>query len=142
MKKDYFIEGLILLVVVALGAFFLFSRNAPDLAYGSVEIPGSVLMATAPSSEAVDITATTMKPGFITIHESIGSAPGPIIGSSGYLDVQENKNFIIFTSQGMNPATPYIALLHVDNGDGRFVITDDMPVTSNGASVRADFTSP
>lgn len=140
MKKDDIFGGVILLVVIAaIGAFFYFAQPAPELAYAPVEIPGSSIGAVAPGDGEVDITATLIQSGFVTIHKSMGDAPGPIIGSSGLIAVGENTPVTILTSELMEAGLTYVALLHVDNGDEKLVISQDMPVTSNGVSVRADF---
>ncbi len=142
MKKDDIFGGVILLIVIAaIGLFLYLAKPAPELSYGPVEITGSSIAATAPGNGEADITATLLKPGFVTIHKSIGSAPGPIIGSSGLIAASENATVTILTSEPMEDGLTYVALLHVDNGDGKLVISQDMPVTSNSVSVRADFTS-
>lgn len=142
MKKDDIIGGVMLLIVIlAVGAFFLFAKQAPELAYGPVEIAGSTIVASASGDGEVEVTATLIEPGFVTIHQSLGGAPGPIIGSSGYIEAGSDVPMTLILSELMEPGTTYIALLHVDNGDGTFVVKDDMPVTSGGVSVRADFTS-
>lgn len=140
MKKDDIFGGVILLIVIAaIGLFLYFAKSAPELSYGPVEVAGSKIAAAAPGDGEVDITVTLIKPGFITIHKSMGGAPGPIIGSSGLIAVGENTLVTILTSELMEAGLTYVALLHVDNGDEKLVISQDMPVTSNGASVRADF---
>lgn len=140
MKKDDIIGGIILLVVIAaIGLFFFFAKSAPELSYGPVEIAGSTITANAKSTIEVEVTATLIESGFVTIHQSIGGAPGPIIGSSGFIAADENTSVTISTSEPMDVGLTYVALLHVDNGDEKLVITQDMPVTSNGVSVRADF---
>lgn len=140
MKKDDIFGGVILLIVIAaIGSFLYFAKSAPELSYGPVEVAGSKIAAAAPGDGEVDITATLIKPGFITIHKSMGGAPGPIIGSSGLIAVGENTLVTILTSELMETGLTYVALLHVDNGDEKLVISQDMPVTSSGASVRADF---
>lgn len=143
MKKDDIIGGVFLLVaILGLGAFFLFAKNAPQLSYGPVEIAGSTIAAIAAGDGEAEVTATLVEPGFVTIHRSIGGAPGPIIGSSGYIEAGTDVTMTLVLSELMETGTTYIALLHVDNGDKRFVTEDDMPVTSSGASVRADFIGP
>lgn len=143
MKKDDIIGGVLLLVaILGLGAFFLFARNAPQLSYGPVEIAGSTIVASAAGDGEVDVTATLVKPGFVTIHQSIGGAPGPIIGSSGYIEAGTDVAMTLILTELMEPGMTYIALLHVDNGDQRFATAEDMPVTSGGVSVRADFVGP
>ncbi len=140
MKRDDIIGGIVLLgVIVGIGAFFLFAQKAPELAYGPVEIPGSMLAATAVGDGEVEVIATMIQPGFVTVHQSLGGAPGPIIGTSGYIESGTDVPMTLGLSELMDAGTTYIALLHVDNGDKQFVITDDMPVTNGGASVRADF---
>ena len=140
MKRDDIIGGALLLIaIIAIGLFFVFAKSAPELAYGPVEITGSAITASAKVNGEIDVTATLMQPGFVTIHQSIGSAPGPIIGESGYLMAGVDVDTTIILSELMTPGLTYIALLHVDNGDETFVVIDDMPVTSEGKSVRADF---
>ena len=140
MKKDDIFGGVILLIVITvIGLFLYFAKPAPELAYAPVEIAGSLIAAMAPGDGEVDITATLVKPGFVTIHKSIGGAPGPIIGSTGLIAAGQNSSVTILTSELMEVGLTYVALLHVDNGDGKFVISQDMPVTSGGESVRADF---
>lgn len=139
MKRDDVIGGAMLLIgLVAIGAFFLFAPNGPELSYGPVELLGSKITATVANGAEVDTTATLIKPGYITVHESIGEAPGPVIGVSGYIEVGEDVSVKVMLSQPMTAGLTYIALLHVDNGDEHFVITDDMPVTNGGESVRAN----
>ncbi len=143
MKKDDYIGGALLLVaLLGLGAFFLFAQNAPQLAYGPVEIAGSTIAAVASGDGEVEVTATLVEPGFVTVHRSIGGAPGPIIGSSGYIESGFDVAMTLLLSELMETGMTYVALLHVDNGDEQFVAADDMPVTSGGASVRADFIGP
>ena len=140
MKKDDIFGGVILLIVIlGIGMFLYLAKSAPELSYGPVEIAGSAIAATAPGDGEVDIVVTLIKPVFITIHRTIGSAPGPIIGSSGLISAGENVSVTILVTEQMDAGSPYIALLHVDNDDGKLVIPQDMPVTSNGASVRSDF---
>lgn len=141
MKSNDIIGGVLLLgAIVGIGAFFLFAQKAPELAYGPVEIPGSTITATALGDGEVEVIATLIQPGFVTVHQSLGGAPGPIIGTSGYIDSGTDVAMTILLSESMSTGTTYIALLHVDNNDKQFVVADDMPVTNGGASVRADFT--
>ena len=143
MKKDDIIGGALLLAaILGLGAFFLFAQNALQLSYGPVEIAGSTIAASASGDGEAEVIATLIKPGFVTIHQSIGGAPGPIIGSSGYIEAGTDVAMTLILSELMESGTTYTALLHVDDGDERFVTTDDMPVTSGGVSVRADFIGP
>lgn len=142
MKKDDIIGGVMLLgILLMIGAFFVLAPEGKELSYGPVEIAGSTIAATALNNGQVSVTATLIRPGFVTIHTSIGGAPGPLIGTSGYLDIGTDQSITV-AADTMDPESQYVALLHVDDGDEQFVITKDMPVTSGGASVRADFVAP
>lgn len=143
MKKDDIFGGVILLIVIVMiGLFLYFAKSAPELSYGPVEIPGSALSVTTPAEYETKILATLVKPGFVTLHRSIGGAPGPIVGVSNFLNSGENIDVNIKLTAEMTKDEQFVLLLHVDNGDETFVVADDMPVTSNGESVRANFVSP
>ena len=70
MKKDDYIGGALLLTaILGLGAFFLFAQNAPQLTYGPVEIAGSTIAAVASGDGEVEVIATLIRPGFVTVHQ-------------------------------------------------------------------------
>ncbi len=143
MKKDDIIGGVFLLVaILGMGAFLFFAQQAPQTSYGPVEIAGSVVAAVPTSSLEVTVSGTIVKSGFITIHQAMGTAPGDIVGVSSLLPAGVLSDTVIHLTKPMVYAGPYVALLHVDNGDGTFVVNDDMPVTNSGATVRADFSAP
>lgn len=143
MKKDDMIGGVFLLIaILGMGAFLFFARQAPQTSYGPVEIVGSVIAAAPNSDLEVTVSGMIVKSGFITIHQAMGTAPGDIVGISGLLPAGTLADTVIHLTKPMVFAGPYVALLHVDNGDGTFVVKDDMPVTSSGATVRADFDAP
>lgn len=134
---------MLLIVILAVGAFFVFAKQAPELSYAPVEVAGTTLVFDSVVSDtAVTFTPTLVRAGYITVHESIGGAPGPIVGTSQLLSAGSAASVTVDLIKPLTPSMPYVALMHVDNGDGTFVVKDDMPVTNGGASVRADFTSP
>lgn len=138
-KGDVAFLLLVVIGVGGLGAIFAFAPQTP--VYAPVEITGSTLSVVAPQDYRVDATVSLRKPGFVTIHQSLGGAPGPLVAVSMYLETTA-----VISSIAVDPALiaggKYVALLHVDNGDMRFSMDDDLPVTSDGAVVRADFTAP
>ncbi len=143
MKKDDIIGGVFLLTaILGMGAFLFFAQQAPQISYGPVEIAGSIIAAAPNSDLEVIVSGTIVKSGFITIHQAMGTAPGDIVGVSSLLPVSVLADTVIHLTKPMVYAGPYVALLHVDNGDGTFVVKDDMPVTNGGATVRADFNAP
>ena len=78
------------------------------------------------------------RPGFIVIHEANadGSA-GRIIGQSGLLT--NNRGQDLELNVNISSGKTYIAMLHYDDGDGRFSATTDLPVMSEGSAVMTSF---
>ncbi len=139
LKKDDIVGGVLLLgALLVCAAFFFLAKQTPQRLYAPVEIAGSALAATPIDETQVNIIVTSTRSGFITMHESLGGAPGPIIGISSLFDAGDMIERVMTLSTPMTTGLPYIALLHVDDGDGHFVVANDMPVTNNGTSVRAN----
>ncbi len=127
--KQYLEIGLVGIIVILLGAFFFLSKEASDLAYYQVPLEsGSIVVGELPEDgRGVPLTVAIPKNGFVTIHESLSGAPAEIIGTSALIIAGESETTIPLTTT-MIPGTSYLALLHVDNGDGVFVVNDDLPV--------------
>ncbi|HCC83569.1 TPA: hypothetical protein DEP96_01850 [Candidatus Uhrbacteria bacterium] len=143
-KADLVVLAVILVVIAGLGALFFAAPTAPvGLGYVPVDVPGSTLAITPGASWANMqlFTVNLGKGGFITIHDAIGSAPGPIIATSGYLDPGLHDGTGVRLNTPLDPTKSYIALLHVDNGDQLFNVTDDLPVSVDGTVLRVDFQS-
>lgn len=137
MKKgDAIFLAIMVLLVAGLGALFAFAPKSP--VYAPVELTGSTMTATSTADYRVDAWVTLKQPGFVTIHESIGGAPGPVAATSMYLETTSVVSSIA-VDPPLNVGAPYVALLHVDNGDGVFVMEEDLPVMSDGRVVRSDF---
>jgi hypothetical protein len=131
-----------LVVIVGLGALFFIAPAKPS-AYTAVDVPGSTLAIYSGASWATMqlFTVNLVQDGFITIHEAIGSAPGPVIAASGILDHGFHDGTGVRLTTPLTPGQNYIALLHVDNGDQVFVVADDLPVSVDGQVLRVDFQS-
>lgn len=143
-KSDIVSLIFILAAITGLGALFFIAPTKPaDLGYVPVELPGSTLAITPGASWASMqlFTVNLVQDGFITIHEAIGNAPGPIIGTSGFLDHGLHEGTGVQLKTPLTPGLTYIALLHVDNGDQVFTVVDDLPVSVDGQVVRVDFQS-
>lgn len=141
MKKDYLLLLGVFAVIVVLGAYVLFAQPASDLEYRPIDVGGgSITVENQPDDLAiVTLDAELAAPGWITIHESLASAPAAIIGTSVYMEAGVYDDFVIQLAEPMNPGFRYITLLHADNGDKEFVVLDDLPVEVNGTVVRPDF---
>lgn len=140
MKKDFITLAVVIIFVVLLGLFFALSPRAPELSYLPVEVEGgSITVTDQEQLEYVRLSAELSEPGFITIHQSMSDAPAAVIGTSRYLEAGVHDDLVITLSEEMLPGYKYITLLHVDNGDGYFVMEEDLPTAVNGEVVRPDF---
>ncbi|MBU1126108.1 MAG: hypothetical protein ABH826_01795 [Patescibacteria group bacterium] len=140
MKNDY-IWILILLVALGLfGALLFSSPDAPELGYYPVDVGGgSITIEDQNQLQFVDFDAELVAPGFITIHKTITEAPAEIIGVTEYLEPGVYQGLKVFLNEEMAPGYKYAAILHVDDGDGVFVVDLDFPVMTNGEVVRPYF---
>ncbi len=141
-KSDIIVLVVILACIAGLGALFFAAPPAkPD--YVPVDAPGSTLAITPGASWANMqlFTVNLVKGGFITIHDAIGKAPGPIVATSGYLDPGLHDGTGVRLTTPLDPTKDYIALLHADNGDQVFTVADDLPVSVDGTVLRLDFQS-
>lgn len=141
-KQEGIWLGVAIACVVALAAFFVFAPKSSPTSYAPQDIGGSLLYISSGSTlDALHFDATLAKPGFITIHQAVGPAPGPIAGVSSLIEAGTYEDFAVPVSS-LTPSGGYVALLFVDNGDGVFVSGEDMPVSSEGRVVRVDFKAP
>lgn len=141
MKKGD-LAGLVMLLAAigVLGLFFVLAPEAPEVDFGPVDVGGGSLeVLQSPSMTTVVFSAELAKPGFVSIHESVGPAPGPVIGVSSLTTAGEHADQTIALREPMTPGLTYIALLHVDDGDAVYESSEDMPVKTDGAVVRVDF---
>jgi hypothetical protein len=65
--------------------------------------------------------------GFLVIHELNGNgAPGKVVGVSSLLAAGRNDNVAVNLSSNLRDGEDYVAMLHLDNGDGQFSETADV----------------
>ncbi len=127
------------LVVIGVGYVMFGAKEASEFAYAPVdmEIGAIEIMEFNEEGTEVRMMVELEKAGFVSIHESLSGAPAEIIGVSELLEAGTKE--AVVTVNPMMPGFSYIALLKVDNGDGEFVSSEDLPVRVNGAVVRPDF---
>ncbi|MBI1907866.1 hypothetical protein HYS28_00405 [Candidatus Uhrbacteria bacterium] len=146
MKRgDIVVLSVVVALLAGLGYLFFAVEREPsgsELGYAPVEVEGAQLLeAYAPSLEAVNVVVDIPVPYFATVHESIGSAPGPMVGQSGIMET--GKRMISMVAQPLlTPGLTYIVLIHKDDGDGAFDIATDFPMMSGGVVLRADVVAP
>jgi hypothetical protein len=142
-KKEWILVGALGVVVIGLAVlFFVVPKMSPSALKNPVDVGGGALVIEDQDTlTSVRVSVTLVAPGFVTLHESLGGAPATIIGMSDYLPVGMYPEVEIVLTKEMKPDHQYIGLLHADNGDRAFVVTDDMPVKVNEEVVRANFVS-
>lgn len=138
MKKDVALFLGLMLGIIIFAGYFLSADPAPEVAFGPVEVGGSITIKDQNQLDFVEFEVEIVKPGFITIHRTISTAPAEVIGTTGLLDIG-NHNLKITLTGEMLPGFKYVALLHVDNGDRIFEADKDFPVMTNGEVVRPYF---
>lgn len=73
------------------------------------------------------------KPGYVAIHKDNNGQPGDIIGYT-HFDAGINPGKITLT-QPMIDGQVYYAMLHSDNGDGKFDPTTDLPLKDASGNI-------
>ncbi|MFA5946262.1 MAG: hypothetical protein WC802_05150 [Patescibacteria group bacterium] len=145
-KEDW--GGLIILavIIVVVAVFFFFAPSAGPVAYGPVEATGSALAVDSITDKEklseVHVNASLKVPGFIVFHEAIGQAPGPIVGQSEYLQAGDYHDLVIHLATPLQANDQFFGLIFKDDGNQAYDPGIDLPVMSNGISIKAHFITP
>lgn len=136
--NDIMTVGVVVIGLGVIGAIVFVAPEAPELNYGAVEVAGTVFAEYSETSDGVITVKGEMgAPGYVTVHTSIGGAPGPVIGQSGYLEQGPFMTSMV-VQQSVAAGETYVVLAYKDDGDATLAIGADMPIASNGKVVRAD----
>lgn len=138
MKKDILKVLLVVVLLAILGLFFAYAPEAtPD--FGPLEIEyGSIEVEDQYDLDQVSLLVDSSEPGFVVVYSSMGDAPGAAIGNSDYFEAGTHDLDIALT-ESMIPTQKYITILHIDNGDEKFVLEDDKAARVDGEVVRPHF---
>lgn len=137
MKKgDIF--GLVSLVVMlgGLAALFALAPERSEVAFMPIEVEGSALVLIDAGEPGVVVDAVLGKPGFITLHDTIGDAPSTILASSDLLEEGIHSALTLSVPSGLDPEGSYVMLMVADDGDGVYEPGVDRPVMVNGEVIR------
>ncbi len=128
--------GLILVLGMlgAIASLFIFAPERSEIAFTPLEVPGSALVLIASHESGVVVDAVLGQPGFLTIHELVGTAPGPLAGVSDLLDEGIHSAFSVFG--GLRVTSDYVMLMVADDGDGVYEAGVDRPVMVDGQVIR------
>lgn len=134
------ISGLVIVVLVILGiaGFLVFAPKAEPVVYGPVEVTGSSLVVAEPALGAreVLVSVEVIKSGFVTVHQAIGDAPGPIVGASALLAVGSQTDVAVVMTEPLFAGQDYFVLMFADDGDGVYESRIDLPVMSDGVVIK------
>lgn len=85
--------------------------------------------------------ATFERPGFVAIHEVKNEKPGVILGVSVLLNAGEAGNIpLVRLLRAVRDGETLFAMLHLDDGDGKFDPTKDKPAESGiGGPIMMEF---
>jgi hypothetical protein len=124
-------------ILAGIGLFFALAPEAEEIIYAPVEITGSSLGGQAVAGKSkVIATAELKQAGFVTVHEAMGDAPGPLIGQSPLLAAGSYEGIEVETTGPLSPPQEYFILLFVDDGDSVYEPRIDLPVMSDGQVVK------
>lgn len=143
MNKYLWVVGL--LVVLALG-YFLLSKGRTQKATPSPSpisnqslLPGAknaVAVSDYTVGKTVSVAIVLLQnPGYVMIHEDDKGNPGKIIGTSKLLPAGESTNVVVNLTRASEEGEELYAMLHLDDGDGKFNATGDTPLTDSEGNV-------
>ncbi|NBS70521.1 hypothetical protein EBT31_16650 [bacterium] len=126
----------LILILGALAALFVFSPERREIIFQPLEVPGSALVLVEARKEGVIVDAVLGKPGFVTLHQRIGDAPGPLVATSSLLAEGIHSAFALSATGGLQELDSYVLLMVADDGDGVYEAGVDLPVMVNGTVIR------
>ena len=142
MNKYLWVVGLI--VVLGLGYYLVKGRTqAPATSEVTEEVPATVpgeknlvLVTDYTAGKTATVARVVLeKPGYVMIHEDASGAPGAIIGTSALLPVGESSDTVVTLKRASKDGEVLYAMLHTDDGDGKFNVTVDVPLTDSSGNV-------
>lgn len=141
MKKGDIFGLVILLVMIGLMAcFFIFAPESNNV-QNQARVDGSVIEnITVHNEHTVTLTVTAMTASFVTLHETISTAPGPIIAVSPRINAGEHIDIDLGVASGLQKGSSYIVLMVKDDGDGVYEPGIDLPIVSGDSVVKELFT--
>lgn len=143
MNIKRFFAFVIILGIIAGIYIFLYSpqktekkSETANLSSGLVVGKNSIYVADQAPGRSILVSVVNFeKPGFVVIHEDDNGVLGKIIGASRLLLSGEAKNLdpISLERETRDGETIY-AMIHLDNGDGKFDSTVDKPAIDSEAN--------
>lgn len=140
MNKYILIVGIIVIVI---GAIVLFVRptqveedQTGSPASGFLVGSNAIYVADQQPGDIVSISMAVLQTsGYVVIHEDKDGVLGAILGSSKVLTQGQSTDVNISLSRISQDGEILYAMLHVDDGDGVFDLTQDEPVKNDQGNI-------
>ncbi|HEY4479017.1 MAG TPA: hypothetical protein VI981_01505 [Candidatus Paceibacterota bacterium] len=133
-KKLYLFIG----ILIVIGAFYLWPHNTSDVDNSADDEGASahrvgsnaiLVNNQMPGKNVAIALVALLEDGWVVIHKDSNGKPGQIIGTK-YFKAGESRGFLELAAPSTSGT--YYAALYSDNGDGRFDVTEDAAIVSDG----------
>lgn len=145
MRNTYLTVGIIVVILIIVAFAFVRSRLPRIGQFGATTPTPTPIVAEDKTMVAVGIhtpaktvvvdKVTLKKSGFVVIHEDTKGQAGGILGASGLLQEGTHENIVIELTRKTVEGESFIAMIHTDNGDGKFDPTVDEPAKDESGVV-------
>ena len=126
MKKSLLIGAVMVLVII--GAI-MFSQKDKNADSGLLIGPNAINVTEQVPSSEVRISMVVLEDkGYVVIHKIFAGVPADVIGASALLPKGKSENTPVSLSSPLLLGQEYTAMLHLDDSDGVFDATVDLPV--------------
>jgi hypothetical protein len=136
MKKGDIVGFILILGMLGVVALFAFAPRTLEVVFAPVEVEGSALVLVEVEKTDVVVDVAMGVPGFVTLHQLIGDAPGPLAATSELLDEGIHSALVLPVVGGLEAGVDYVFLMAADDGDGVYEPGVDRPVMVDGQVIR------
>lgn len=146
-NKTYTIViAIVVIILIILGIYSFTKKSGTDAYNGTMtdtkNTPAADYSLTVddqfPGTVVYVSTASLVKPGFVVIHKNVGGKAGAVIGAKAFV-AGTNPGQVDLTESTIEGQS-YYAMIHVDNGDGKFdAATDAVAKDKTGKEVMVKF---
>ena len=140
MNKNIVIGIVVLVVIIFLVKSF--RGNDKELGQGAIDNGASGFIVGKNALNVDEQTIGTVaeislvileKNGYVVVHEIVNEEPGKVLGASAFLQAGKSESVGFTLTEPLQEGKNYIAMLHLDNGDGIFNIDTDSVAKNDDA---------
>lgn len=143
MSKTAWIWIVVIIVILVIGFMVWGDKGLPGTEGGSsaLRVGDNAVSVTdqKPGDEATVSLAVLGAPGYVVVHEKVGEEAGGTLGSSTLLPKGESQGVKVPLAIPLEIGKTYIAMLHLDNGDGVFDAGSDAPAMWEEQPIMMEF---